>query len=84
MCPKGEQEDALRSFVSDKLEYDPQVVACAARPTSFQLTLEFVGLQTGMKAVRGKQFQGRLKVLVGLRMFLESFLCFANKRAGAQ
>jgi hypothetical protein len=81
---KGQEENALSSFVFNKLEYDPQVIARAARPGSFQFAFKFVGLRAGMKAVCGKQFQGRLNVLGSLWMFLENFLCSANESGGTQ
>jgi hypothetical protein len=43
-----------------------------------------VGFQAGMKAVCGKQFQGRMKVFGDMRMFFENFLGPANESAGAQ
>jgi len=62
MRSNRQQENGLRPFVFDKIEYDLQVVARAARPGTVQFTFEFVRLQAGMKAVYGEQFQGGLKV----------------------
>jgi hypothetical protein len=71
---KAQQEDSLRPFMFDKIEHDPKVVACAARPGTPQLTLQLVGFKTGMKAVCGEQLQGRLKVLGGLGVFSKDSL----------
>lgn len=79
MRSNRQQENGLRPFIFDKIEYDPQVVARATRPGAVQFTFEFVCLQAGMKAVYSEQFQGGLEVPGGLGMFWENFFARRTK-----
>ena len=51
MRSNGFQEDCFRAFALYKLKNDPEVIACAASPGTFQFAPELVSFQQGVKSI---------------------------------